>query len=355
MARPRKDQTKAVPATPSAQVPLVPQQQQQQQPPVPANVPTLMPQPVAMAPPPPMDAGSNTLTINRAEYERVRNSVHARLSTIQELLRDFASDYLRQSNMLLGEPTSLDNVPALQTLARLDQGAVGFAPPVGAEAAAPPVEEKKERKKRQHDPNAPKRPLTPYFLYMQTARPIIATDLGNEAPKGAVQDEGQRRWASMNPDEKMAWNNAYQFNLRLYHARVHSYKAGNPAAREMSDQDALAYADANQIPQPNVAGSVEGPAIGDDQDAIVEQLQMTAPVVAPAAAAISEEVAKTPKPKGSTRKRKSTAPDSEDVEASAVKTATPASPDMKKRKRASKVAEPATEEPKKSARKKKNA
>ncbi|KAK6859804.1 hypothetical protein PG995_003440 [Apiospora arundinis] len=221
---------------------------------------------------------------------------------------------------------------------------------------SPPVEEKKERKKRQHDPNAPKRPLTPYFLYMQTARPIIATDLGNEAPKGAVQDEGQRRWASMNPDEKMAWNNAYQFNLRLYHARVHSYKAGNPAAREMSDQDALAYADANAIPQPNVAGSVEEPVVGNDQDAIVEQLQMTAPVVAPAAAAISEEVAKTPKPKGSTRKRKSTAADSEDVEASAVKTAaaTPASPD-KKRKRASKVAEPATEEPKKSARKKKNA
>ncbi|KAK8043640.1 hypothetical protein PG993_006070 [Apiospora rasikravindrae] len=355
MARPRKDQTKAVPATPAAQVPLVPQQQQQQQqqqPTAPANVP-LMPQPpVAMAPP--MDAGSNTLTINRAEYERVRNSVHARLSTIQELLKDFASDYLRQSNMLLGEPTSLDNVPALQTLARLDQAAVGFAPPVGAEVAVPPVEEKKERKKRQHDPNAPKRPLTPYFLYMQTARPIIATDLGNEAPKGAVQDEGQRRWASMNPDEKMAWNNAYQFNLRLYHARVASYKAGNLAAREMSDQDALAYADANAIPQPNVGGTVDEPAVVNDQDAIVEQLQMTAPVVAPAAAAISDEVAKTPKPKGSTRKRKSTAADSEDVEASAVKTATPASPD-KKRKRASKVAEPATEEPKKSARKKKNA
>ena len=104
--------------------------------------------------------------------------------------------------MLLGEPTSLDNVPALQTLARLDQAAGVFAP-VAPEAVAPPVEEKKERKKRQHDPSAPKRPLTPYFLYMQTARPIIATDLGNEAPKGAVQDEGQRRWASMNPDEKM--------------------------------------------------------------------------------------------------------------------------------------------------------
>lgn len=71
------------------------------------------------------------------------------------------------------------------------------------EAAAPPAtEEKKERKKRTHDPNAPKRPLTPYFLYMQHARSIIANDLGAEAPKGAVQEEGQRRWAQMGPHEK---------------------------------------------------------------------------------------------------------------------------------------------------------
>lgn len=67
---------------------------------------------------------------------------------------------------------------------------------------APPVEEKKERKKRTIDPNAPKRPLTPYFLYMQHARSIIANDLGTEAPKGAVQEEGQRRWANMSPHEK---------------------------------------------------------------------------------------------------------------------------------------------------------
>jgi hypothetical protein len=77
---------------------------------------------------------------------------------------------------------------------------MGFAPP--PVEVAPPVEEKKERKKRQHDPNAPKRPLTPYFLYMQTARPIIANDLGQDAPKGAVQEEGQRRWAAMTLDEK---------------------------------------------------------------------------------------------------------------------------------------------------------
>jgi hypothetical protein len=116
----------------------------------------------------------------------------------------------------------------------------------------------------------------------------------------------------------------------------------------MTDQEALTYADANQIPQPALAG-IEEAAAPNDQDAIVEQLQMAAPAVIPA---VTEEATKTPKPKA-TRKRKSTAAEgAEEGDTSAVKT-TPASPE-KKRKRQSKAAEPASEEPKKSARKKKS-
>lgn len=114
-------------------------------------------------------------------------------------------DYYRQTNLLLGEPTN--DVPGIDMpLGQLDHavqsivGIPGLMHP-GAEYGAP-VEEKKERKKRVHDPNAPKRPLTPYFLYMQTARPIIANDLGEDAPKGAVQEEGQRRWKAMGQAEK---------------------------------------------------------------------------------------------------------------------------------------------------------
>ena len=112
---------------------------------------------------------------------------------------------------------------------------------------------------------------------------------------------------------------------------MHSYKAGNQAAKEMSDSEALKYADDFNIPLPAVSG-----APGDDQ-AIAEQLQPP-PVV---------EESKTPK-KGGARKRKSGA---DEVEApSAVKPAAPASPD-KKRKRESKVAE-TKEEPKKARGKK---
>ena len=60
----------------------------------------------------------------------------------------------------------------------------------------------KKKKKHAHDPNAPKRPLTPYFLYMQTARPIIAEDLGPDVAKGTVSTEGMWHWNAMATQDK---------------------------------------------------------------------------------------------------------------------------------------------------------
>lgn len=115
-----------------------------------------------------------------------------------ELMRTFTADYVRQTNMLMGEP--MDDSGHSELLNAFENAAAQLIMPVPEMVL--PVEEKKERKKRTHDPNAPKRPLTPYFLYMQHARSIIANDLGEEARKGAVQAEGQRRWAHMSPAEK---------------------------------------------------------------------------------------------------------------------------------------------------------
>lgn len=281
--------------------------------------------------------------------------VYQRLQTIQDLIRSFSQDYLRQTNLLIGEGTNIENGADLDHLT----GSLASLNAATLAAPQPPVEEKKERKKRTHDPNAPKRPLTPYFLYMQTARPIIASDLGDQAPKGAVQDEGQRRWSVMTPSEKLGWNQAYQYNLRLYNARVHSYKHGNPDAKNMTDEEARVYADQHGISMPPLAHAEETP--GNDQEAIAEQLQQTtaAEPSAEAEEASEEEpapTAKTPKKK-ETRKRKSTAatPAAAEPEptkaAAAAAAVTPASPEAKKRKRTSKAAEQ-LEEPKKSGRKK---
>ncbi|KAI0391456.1 hypothetical protein F5Y17DRAFT_440420 [Xylariaceae sp. FL0594] len=355
MARPKKiDSVKQQPATPVAPAPAMvpmpamagmqqhqPMQHHQHQHQMAPQHQHQMPQAIAQQPPmPPMQGGlpPQQRTIGIEEFIRVRDSVYQRFNTLTALMKNFSDDFLRQTNLLIGEPAPFDSGagPSMQSLVASLDGIGSLGDIFGHHS-----EEKKERKKRTHDPNAPKRPLTPYFLYMQTARPIIASDLGAEAPKGAVQEEGQRRWASMGPQEKVAWNNAYQFNLRLYNARVHSYKAGNPEARNMTDGEALAYADANGIAQADVVNDEVMPP--NDQDAIAEQLQMATPSVA-------DDGSKTPKGK-MTRKRKSTAGDVEEGEGSAVKTATPSSPD-KRRKRQAKVPE-IPEEPKKSARKKK--
>lgn len=124
---------------------------------------------------------------------------------------------------------------------------VNIRTPAAATAADVNGDDKKEKKKRVHDPNAPKRPLTPFFLYMQTARPIIAADLGPEQPKKAVGTEGVRRWKEMAEGDKQLWTNAYTDNLKLYNARVHAYKAGNMNAKDMTDDEAAQYAEVNNI------------------------------------------------------------------------------------------------------------
>ena len=136
------------------------------------------------------------------------------------------------------------------------------------------------------------------------------------------------------------WNQAYQYNLRLYNARVHSYKAGNALAKDMSDQDAMKYADEYQIPMPAVSGLEDQ---GNDQAAIAEQLQ------ASAAAEADETATKTPKAKAS-RKRKTATPGGEAEVAKSTPAA--ASPDKKRKRTSTKPVEPEKEEPKKSGRKK---
>lgn len=60
-----------------------------------------------------------------------------------------------------------------------------------------PEEGGKRRRKRNvkpKDPNAPKKPATPFLLFCQTGRETVKTDLGPEATYAEVQEELKRRW-----------------------------------------------------------------------------------------------------------------------------------------------------------------
>ncbi|KAK0391944.1 hypothetical protein NLU13_1442 [Sarocladium strictum] len=234
--------------------------------------------------------------VDAEQFMRVRDSCLTRFATITGLIREFAHDYARQTNLLMGVGDHAGDDPhSSALLAQLDNASSQLMLNGLTDLVPAGGEEKKERKKRVHDQNAPKRPLTPYFLYMQHARSVIAGDLGEDAPKGAVQTEGQRRWSQMSEGEKLGWNTAYQYNLRLYNARVHSYKiGGNPLAKDMTDEEALDYANAHNIPVPPLKDTA---ATGDsnDQAAIAEQLG-------------ADDSSKTPKKNAAQRKRKSDAP-----------------------------------------------
>ena len=131
------------------------------------------------------------------------------------------------------------------------------------------------------------------------------------------------------------WNQAYQYNLRLYNARVHAYKNGNADAKLMDDDEANAYANEHNISMPAVSGLEE--AASDDQDERVQHSVANEE-------ATSEDAEKSSKtPKKSHRKRKTTTPAAADEP--------PASPEKKRKRTSTKPAETEAE-PKKSARRK---
>ena len=155
------------------------------------------------------------------------------LATLQDAIQTLSTAYIKHTNAVLGEHGAGLDVESV--LAKLGQNPLiqfdinRAASPAKSVAAADAAPDKKERKKRQHDPNAPKRPLTPFFLYMQTARPIIANDLGAEAAKGAVSDEGTRRWGTMAAEDKQVSN--YTPNSALY---TDNYSSGPMPIRTIS-------------------------------------------------------------------------------------------------------------------------
>ncbi|KAI0999373.1 hypothetical protein K3495_g8823 [Podosphaera aphanis] len=222
------------------------------------------------------EKGSATIQIDVESFLRTRDSVVSGLQTLQDAIRSLSSAYIKHTNAVLGEHSAgLDDVHA--AFAKLSENSVfglsdslsrPFSP---VKASADHVPEKKERKKRHHDPNAPKRPLTPFFLYMQTARPIIANDLGADVPKGAVGVEGQRRWQTMLDEDKQLWTDAYKENLRLYNARIHSYKAGNANAKDMDEAEAARYAAEHDISVPALENSVDIPLAEESPVAILHE------------------------------------------------------------------------------------
>lgn len=168
----------------------------------------------AQPPPPQSRKGRKTIQLTQAHlnaFTLINIQVVTGLTTLQDVIRTISSAYIKHTNAILGEHGSVSDVAAaieklgenpLLKLANSLPEPVAAPPAVAKASSEAPADGKKERKKRIHDPDAPKRPLTPFFLYMQTARPIIASDLGPDVAKGAVSTEGTARWGNMDLEDK---------------------------------------------------------------------------------------------------------------------------------------------------------
>ncbi|RMZ87355.1 hypothetical protein DV736_g5422, partial [Chaetothyriales sp. CBS 134916] len=208
---------------------------------------------------PPPDSENATTIVNIADFQRTRDSVIVALATLQSSVQDLSRAYINHANTVLapGRGGALDsNLTNILSESGLLTGAqAAGAAPVLALGGEEVTEGKKKRKRVPHDPHAPKRALTPYFLYMQSARAQIARELGDQAKPKEVADEGTRRWTEMPANEKAIWDAQYQKNLAAYRVKMAAYKAGHPVP---SDDDATKLVEAGKVPD-SVPGPVKEP------------------------------------------------------------------------------------------------
>ena len=180
------------------------------------------------------------------------------LATLQSAVSDLSRAYIAHTDTVIGRgnASSLEQLNISNPLSGENAlfGQRGPTPAPTTEAAL----EGKKRKRAPHDKNAPKRALTPFFLYLQSERTKIAAEMGAGKTAKEVQDEGGKRWREMSDEDKKVsrkfvlvpslihahcvhqkWQDKYAVNFARYKQQMKSYKAGQ-GIPEITDAEAKA-------------------------------------------------------------------------------------------------------------------
>jgi len=102
-------------------------------------------------------------------------------------------------------------------------GQVGVVRQVQGQMGIKPVMGQKVNQKPMKDPNAPKKPLSAYFLFSQEERLKVK----NENPEMSITDVAKelgKRWATLDPAIKQSYEQRYQDARKLYDAEMSQYK-----------------------------------------------------------------------------------------------------------------------------------
>lgn len=160
-------------------------------------------------------------------------NLQAGLTHVQNGLNDLLRAYMEHTtSVIAGEDGALDKLQLPPSITATANAAIeaasstanGIAQAItagdkaeaGAETGKPVKGTKRKREKKEKDPNAPKKPLTAAFLYAQTARPIVRSDLEQalgpdmKLEPNAVNLEVNKRWNEMPEEDKEVSNRILQ-------------------------------------------------------------------------------------------------------------------------------------------------
>jgi hypothetical protein len=89
----------------------------------------------------------------------------------------------------------------------------------------PPPAEGGKTKRKKKDPNAPKRPLSAFFLFCADERPSVKVS-HPEYSVGEVAKEMGERWSQVTPEQKSKFEAAAGIEKQRYEKDMVSFKAG---------------------------------------------------------------------------------------------------------------------------------
>jgi len=172
--------------------------------------------------------------VSYQEFIRTRDSVVTGLTKLNGAISTLIEAFVSHTNKLLSAEGQEGAVLDTKTLTEFLANAG-----LSREPIAEPKKEKKKRAKKEKDPNAPKRPLTAFFLFSSKARDHVKTDLGTTASPVDVNSEILRRWGAMDEAQKTKWRDLYGENYEQYKLDVAEYKkaTGNDIAVEDANSD----------------------------------------------------------------------------------------------------------------------
>ncbi|KAK6433502.1 hypothetical protein LTR95_010325 [Oleoguttula sp. CCFEE 5521] len=182
------------------------------------------------------------VSIDVGEFVRTRDALSTAYMSLSTSIDHAVKAYIAHTNVVLAGDAALDvsyltqpfNTITSAQIAQLalshgTNGAIAF-PAATAGTEDTDGKKKKKRAYKARDPNAPKRPLTAYFRFLQEQRPGLTIEMakardGAASKPGDLSKEATERWHKMTKEDQEPYKEAYRDALKDYEKEVDAYKA----------------------------------------------------------------------------------------------------------------------------------